>query len=51
MPTADNSPPPTSTITQTQSQVKNMIIKLGIFLIAVGIVKLLAALIIRGKEK
>ena len=28
-----------------------MIIKLGIFLIAVGIVKLLAALIIRGKEK
>lgn len=50
-PKAGESPPPIKNITQTQSRVKGMILKLGIFLVAVGLVKLLAALIMRAKEK
>lgn len=50
-PKAGESPPPTKNITQTQSRVKGMLLKLGIFLVAVGIIKLLAALIMRAKEK
>lgn len=50
-PTAGESPPPIKNITQTQSRVKGMILKLGIFFVAVGLVKLLVALIVRSKEK
>lgn len=45
------SPPPIQNITQTQSRVKSMILKLGIFLVAVGLAKLMIALIMREKEK
>ena len=48
---AGESPPPTKNITQTQSRVKYMLLKIGIFLVAVGLVKLLAALVMRAKEK
>ena len=50
-PKAGESPPPTKNIAQTQSRVKSMILKLGIFLIAVGLAKLLVALVMRAKEK
>lgn len=38
-------------ITQTQSRVKSMLLKLGVFLVAVGLVKLLVAFILRAREK
>ena len=50
-PKAGESPPPTKNITQTQSRVKGMLLKIGIFLVAVGTVKLCIALIMRAKEK
>lgn len=50
-PKAGESPPPTKNIAQTQSRVKGMLLKLGIFLVAVGLVKLLAALVMRVKEE
>ena len=45
------SPPPIRNITQTQSRVKSMLLKLGVFLVAVGLVKLLVAFILRAREK
>jgi len=50
-PKAGESPPPTKNITQTQSRVKGMLLKLGIFLVAVGLAKMLVALVMRAKEK
>ena len=50
-PKAGESPPPTKNIAQTQSRVKYMLLKICIFLVAVGLVKLLAALVMRAKEK
>lgn len=50
-PKAGKSPPPTKNIAQTQSRVKGMLLKLGIFLVAVGLVKLLVALVMRVKEE
>ena len=50
-PKAGESPPPTKNITQTQSRVKGMLLKIGIFLVAAGLVKLLVALVMRAKEK
>ena len=47
----DISPPPIRNITQTQSRVKSMLLKLGVFLVAVGLVKLLVAFILRAREK
>ena len=43
--------PPTKNITQTQSRVKGMLLKIGIFLVAAGLVKMLVALVMRAKEK
>lgn len=40
-----------SSVTQTQSRVKSMLLKLGVFLVAVGLVKLLVAFILRAREK
>lgn len=45
------SPPPIKNITQTQCRVKSMILKLGVFFVVLGVVKLLVALIVRAKEK
>jgi hypothetical protein len=45
------SPPPIKNISQTQSRVKSMILKLGIFLIVAGLVKLIIALVMRIREK
>ena len=42
---------PSGNITQTQSRVKSMLLKLGVFLVAVGLVKLLVAFILRAREK
>ena len=42
---------PSGNITQTHSRVKSMLLKLGVFLVAVGLVKLLIAFILRAKEK
>ena len=50
-PKAGESPPPTKNIAQTQSRVKYMLLKIGIFLVAVGTVKFCIALIMRAKEK
>lgn len=49
--TVGESPPPIENISQTHSRVKRMILKLGIFLVAVGIVKLCVAAIMKLKEK
>lgn len=48
---AGESPPPIKNISQTQSRVKSMILKLGVFLVVVGIVKLCIALVLRAREK
>ena len=45
------SPPPIKNITQTHSRVKSMLLKLGVFLVVVGLVKLLIAFVLRAKEK
>lgn len=48
---AGESPPPIENIPQTESRVKSMILKLGIFLVTAGAIKLCVALIIRAREK
>lgn len=45
------SPLPIKNITQTHSRVKSMLLKLGVFLVVVGLVKLLIAFVLRAKEK
>ena len=50
-PKAGESPPPTKNITQTQSRVKGMLLKIGIFLVVAGLTKLTIALIMRAREK
>ncbi len=45
------SPPPIENITHTQSLVNKMLFKLGIFLIIVGLIRLIVALIIKARNK